>query len=181
MQTTLINLRKKVSIEFFAFMVLGILALASAILTITAHHPIVSAMSLVFHFFMLSGIYLTLSAQFIAVMQVLVYAGAIMVLVVFVLMLLNMGKNDRPNQAMNFRKIIGWFLGLAFAVQIIVLVTNGNLANSVLPQSATEIGKAQSIGEELFKNYIYPLQAVALLLFSAIVGAIVLAKRKIIE
>lgn len=174
-------MRKTVSIEFFAFMVLGILALASTILTITARHPIVSAMSLVFHFFMLAGIYLTLSAQFIAVMQVLVYAGAIMVLVVFVLMLLNLGKDELHEGKMNFRKIIGWFLGLALAVQIIVLITNGSLANSAISAKAAQIGTAQSIGDTLFRDDIYPLETVALLLFSAIVGAIVLAKRKITE
>ena len=82
---------------------------------------------------------------------------------------------------MNFRKIIGWFLGLVVAVQIIVLITIGSLANSAISEKAASIGTAQSIGDTLFRDYIYPLETVALLLFSAIVGAIVLAKRKISE
>ena len=71
------------------FIVLSIFAIISALITVFNKHPIRSALALIFHFFMLAGIYLTLAAQFLAVMQIIVYAGAIMVLVIFVIMLLN--------------------------------------------------------------------------------------------
>ncbi len=169
------------SVELIFFTVLSLLAVASALLTITAKHPVVSAMSLVFHFFMLAGLYLTLNAQFISVMQILVYAGAIMVLVVFVIMLLNLGDESKLTEKFNFRKIIAWFFGGAFAVQMAVLLTNTKVANPAISDKSLVIGTAQSIGNELFTNYIYPIEIVGVLLFAAIVGAIVLAKRKIVE
>ena len=76
------------------FLILSIIAIATAFGTVAAKHPVVSAMNLVLHFMMLAGLYLTLNAQFIAILQILVYAGAIMVLVVFVILLLNLGKED---------------------------------------------------------------------------------------
>ncbi len=169
------------SAEVIFFTVLGLLAVASALLTVTAKHPVVSAMSLVFHFFMLAGLYLTLNAQFISVMQILVYAGAIMVLVVFVIMLLNLGHESKLQERFNFRRTIAWLFGGAFAVQMAVLLTNTKVSNPALSDKSIAIGTAQSIGNELFTNYIYPIEIVGILLFAAIVGAIVLAKRKIVE
>ena len=84
----------KVNLTFILFSILAVLAIASAVVTISTKHPVRAALALVFHFFMLAGIYLTLQAQFVAVMQILVYAGAIMVLVVFVIMLLNLGNDE---------------------------------------------------------------------------------------
>ena len=83
------------NLQVILFAIFAIGAVASALLTITRRNPVASAMSLVAHFFMLSGLYLTLEAQFVAAVQVLVYAGAIMVLVVFVIMLLNLGKEQQ--------------------------------------------------------------------------------------
>lgn len=114
-------------------------------------------------------------------MQILVYAGAIMVLVVFVIMLLNLGDESKFTEKFNFRKIIAWFFGGAFAVQMAVLLTNTNISNPAISDKSVAIGTAQSIGNELFTNYIYPIEIVGVLLFAAIVGAIVLAKRKIVE
>jgi NADH-quinone oxidoreductase subunit J len=170
-----------VGIELIFFAVLSVLAIASAILTISAKHPVVSAMSLVFHFFMLAGLYLTLSAQFIAVMQVLVYAGAIMVLVVFVIMLLNLGDEAKLQEKFNFRKIIAWMLGSAFALQIAIITSGGSYAFSSISPKTAALSTAQSLGAEIFTKYIYPFELVGVLLFAAIVGAIILAKRKIVE
>lgn len=82
------------NIQIIAFFVLGLLAVATGILLVTRRNPVSAAVSLIMHFFALAGLYLTLQAQFIAAVQILVYAGAIMVLVVFVIMLLNLGKED---------------------------------------------------------------------------------------
>lgn len=167
------------TLEIISFVVFALLAIASALLVITAKHPVVSAMSMIFHFFMLAGLYLTLSAQFIAVMQVMVYAGAIMVLVVFAIMLLNLGDESKLRGGFNFRKLIAWFLGGALAVQIAVLLSNGALSNTAISEKASELGTAQVIGGELFTNYIYPIEIVGILLFAAIVGAIYMAKKNL--
>ncbi len=172
---------KLVSIEFIFFAIVSILAISSAILTITARHPVVSAMSLIFHFFMLSGLYLTLNAQFIAVMQILVYAGAIMVLVIFVILLLNLGDEEKFKEKFNLRKLFAGLFGLTFIIQLAVIITNSNILNPAISDKSIAQSTAQAIGNEIFTNYIYPFEIVGLLLFAAIVGAIVLAKRKIVE
>ena len=173
--------RRIVSIEFIFFALLSILAISSAILTITARNPVVSAMSLIFHFFMLAGLYLTLNAQFIAVMQILVYAGAIMVLVIFVIMLLNLGDEEKLKEKFNFRKLIAGLFGAAFVIQIAVILTSSKILSPSISDKSIAQSTAQAIGNEIFTNYIYPFEIVGLLLFAAIVGAIVLAKRKIME
>jgi NADH-quinone oxidoreductase subunit J len=174
-------MRSIVSIEFIFFTMLSILAISSAILTISARNPVVSAISLIFHFFMLSGLYLTLSAQFIAVMQILVYAGAIMVLVIFVIMLLNLGDEEKLKERFNFRKIIAVLFGMVFIVQLSVIITSSKIISPAISDKTLANSTAQAIGNEIFSNYIFPFEIVGLLLFVAIVGAIVLAKRKIIE
>ncbi len=161
------------------FAVLSILAIASALVTITSKHPIRSAMGLVFHFFMLAGLYLTLSAQFIAALQVLVYAGAIMVLVIFVIMLLNLGDEEKLKYKVNPRQVIGIFLGAALLVMLgTIYVTNVSVAG-FNKEIAANIGTAQFLGNELYTKYIFPVEAIGILLTAAIVGAIVLAKRKL--
>ena len=167
------------STYYFFFILCGLLAVASAIVTITARNPITAALSLVFHFFMLAGLYLTLNAQFIAVVQVLVYAGAIMVLVVFVIMLLNIGKEEKALIKANIRV----FLSVVFSGLLIIILTSvflsANNAKSGLSANSIYQGTVQQIGNELFRNYLFPFEAVSLLLLVAIVGAVILAKRKI--
>ncbi len=164
---------------YFFFGILSVLAVASAIVTISSRNPVRSAFALIFHFFMLAGLYLTLNAQFVAVIQVLVYAGAIMVLVVFVIMLLNLSNEERLSEKFDVRKAIAITLGIAFIIQIIVAILIPNSFNSNLHQDSAVIGTAQFIGKSLFSNYLVPFEIVGILLISAIIGAIVLAKRKV--
>ena len=161
------------------FGIIAVLAIASALVTILSKHPIRSAMGLVFHFFMLAGLYLTLSAQFIAALQVLVYAGAIMVLVVFVIMLLNLGDEEKLKYKINQRQIIGVILSGALLVMIGSVFASNMSSNAFDAQIAAGNGTAQALGKELYTNYIFSVQAIGLLLTAAIVGAIVLAKRKL--
>src|SRR5438128_643947 len=95
------------SAELILFLILGILGIASAVGVIVNKSPITAAISLVVHFVTLAGLYLTLSAQFMAAIQVLVYAGAIMVLVVFVIMLLNLGSEEPIARAVTSRQSLG--------------------------------------------------------------------------
>jgi NADH-quinone oxidoreductase subunit J len=167
------------SLTYIFFIILGILSIASAILTIAHKHPVVSAMALVFHFFMLAGLYLTLQAQFIAVLQVLVYAGAIMVLVVFVIMLLNLGDEEKHIVKINYKKVIAVFVSFGLAIQLLTAFFTHSSGNLALSDNAIKIGTAQSIGNVLFTKYLFPFEAISLLLLVAIVGSVLLAKRKI--
>lgn len=167
------------SLNLAFFIVLGLLAIASGIITITNKNPIVSAIALVFHFFMLAGLYLTLNAQFIAVIQVLVYAGAIMVLVVFVIMLLNLGNEESLKEKFDIQKLLGVLLAIAFVLQIVSILIIIPSGKELLSNNSLEQGTAQAIGKELYSNYIFPFIAISLLLVVAIIGAVVLAKRKL--
>lgn len=167
------------SILYLFFGILSILAIASAVITISSRNPVRSAFALVFHFFTLAGLYLTLNAQFVAVIQVLVYAGAIMVLVVFVIMLLNLSNEERLSERFDVRKAVAIFFGIAFVIQIVLSILIPGKFRSNLHPDSVKIGRAQEIGKVLFSNYLVPVEIVGILLIVAIIGAIVLAKRKL--
>ena len=167
------------SLHFFFFILLSVLAVASAIVTIATKHPIRSAIALVVHFFMLAGLYLTLSAQFVAVMQILVYAGAIMVLVVFVIMLLNLGKDQSLEKKITFNNFGGIVLAGTFGLAVIYAFINLHPEPTSFPNHNVNFTTVQAIGRSLFTNYIVQFEAIGLLLTAAIIGAVLLAKRKL--
>ncbi len=165
---------------FFSFF--AILAIVTAIITVSTKNPVVSAMSLVGHFLMLSGLYLTLHAQFLAIMQVLVYAGAIMVLVVFVIMLLNLGKEENLSnssiKSIKYKKISAYILGLAFIFQLVILLLANTKLTTDMSPLAKENGTVSQIGLKLFSDYLYPFEMISLLLIVAIIGALILGKKR---
>lgn len=165
---------------FFSFF--AVLAIVTAIITVSTKNPVVSAMSLVGHFLMLSGLYLTLQAQFLAIMQVLVYAGAIMVLVVFVIMLLNLGKeedvHDSTFVSQKYKKISAYILGLAFIFQLIVLFLSKSKLTTEMSPLAKDNGTVGEIGLKLFTEYLYPFEMISLLLIVAVIGALILGKKR---
>lgn len=167
------------NLTFILFSILAVLAIASAVVTIATKHPVRAALALVFHFFMLAGIYLTLQAQFVAVMQILVYAGAIMVLVVFVIMLLNLGNDEYLKQGYKPKQIFGVVLAGAFSVLMVYAFVNNPSGIHYLPETVAKNTTAQAIGKDLYTNYLVPFEAIGVLLTATIVGAVVLAKRKI--
>jgi NADH-quinone oxidoreductase subunit J len=168
-----------VNLTFIFFAILAILAVASAIVTVSGKNPLVSAISLVFHFFMLAGLYLTLNAQFVAIIQVLVYAGAIMVLVIFVIMLLNLGDEEALREKINIRKGIALLFACVLIVQFVSIFLLNKNGVTKLAENASYQSTVQSIGQALFTDYLLPFEAISILLLLAIVGAIVLAKRKL--
>lgn len=160
------------------FWLLGMLAIAGAIGTISARNPISSAMALVFHFVMLAGLYLTLQAEFIAVLQVLVYAGAIMVLVIFVIMLLNLGNEEKLKYGSNIRRSVGYGLGAMLSGQLVLLLIFSKSEFKSLPMKAVNSGSVENLGQVLFNQYLFHFEAITLLLLVAVVGALILARRK---
>lgn len=165
------------SIESVFFIILGIVGIAAAIVTITAKNPVISAVGLIVHFFMLAGLYLTLHAQFLAVLQIIVYAGAIMVLVIFVIMLLNLGDEEKLKEKLNLRSTAAIAFAIVLAAQFVILFILSNGSKSL--DKTTSVGTVQAIGSELFTNYLFPFEAISLLLLVAIIGSVILAKRNI--
>ncbi len=162
-----------------AFYILSAGAIVSALLTITRKSAIVSALMLVLTFCFLAAIYLTLSAQFLAVVQVAVYAGAIMVLVLFVIMLLNLESED-IRIAGNWKAIVGLLAALGVLAQILgmIFMTQDRLPKSISPM-APILGTTESIGRTLYTSYSFPFEMASLILISAAMGAIILAKKKL--
>lgn len=161
------------------FLILSIVAIGTAFGTVASKHPVVSAMNLVLHFVMLAGLYLTLNAQFIAVLQILVYAGAIMVLVVFVILLLNLGKEDELETKYSARKGVAMAFGAAFVFQILILFTGAGKFTHEITAESVNIGQVKSLGYKLFTEYLFPFEYIALLLLVAVVGALLLGKKKL--
>ncbi|MCU0427514.1 MAG: NADH-quinone oxidoreductase subunit J [Candidatus Kapabacteria bacterium] len=162
-----------------AFFVFAAGAIATAILMITRKNAIPAALCLIAHFFCLSGLYLTLQAQLLATMQILVYAGAIMVLVVFVIMLLNLGEEAKHAKASQLRPLaVVVFVGI-LALQLLALLMGQQSAYTELPPKASLVGSVGELGRVLYTDYLFPFEAVSLLLLAAVVGAVVIAKRQL--
>jgi NADH-quinone oxidoreductase subunit J len=161
--------------ELIAFYVLALLVIASALVTITNRNPVTSAVALAFNLVAIAGIYMVLDAQFIGLLQVIVYAGAILIL--FVIMLLNLREEARAHPAGSFQRILAPVTSLLFAV-----VIGRSLwlsAPSSFPEKSPGFGTAASLGHELFTRFYYPFEAISLLLVVAMIGSVLLAKRKV--
>jgi NADH-quinone oxidoreductase subunit J len=162
------------------FYAVALLAIGSALLMILQRNPLMSVLTLIVNFFALAVLYLTLHAQFIAVVQVIVYAGAIMVLFLFVIMLLNLGDEQSFAERTTARKIVGILLAATVLLQIVAVVTTATSGSGETTQSfhAVEIGTIQGIGKALFTQYLLPFEIASVLLLAAMVGVIVLAKKR---
>ena len=145
-----------------------------AIFTITRKNPVTAVMSLVATFFGLAAIYASISAHFLAVLQVLVYAGAIMVLFIFVVMILN--REEVAPLALRPMRLLGVAAGVYLTVKFAGVVTEGS-ATQVVPGVLPETyGTVAAVGDMLFREFLYPFEAISLLLLVAIVGGVVVSR-----
>ncbi len=177
------------------FLLLAAVAVAASIAMITARNSVHSALFLVVVFFCLSVLYLTLNAEFLAAVQIVVYAGAIMVLFLFVITLLNPGREESDDRLRSQRPLAG-ALGLALIAELALLLrstTVRDLLGAFPPAkpfaeqvTATftngpigDLGNTQALGFELFSTYLFPFEVISLILLLAVIGAIVLAKRQL--
>jgi len=169
-------------LETVLFVLLAVFAVVTAILVIVQRNPVASAIFLILTFFSLAGIYLLLHAEFIAAIQVLVYAGAIMVLFLFVIMLLNLEKERRIVTRNRLLKGVGVLLGLTLLVQIGTVfqkVLLEGTKGSFPPEKVASLGNTQVVAQLLFTDFLLPFEITSVLLLVAIIGAIMLAKREI--
>ena len=168
----------------FHFYLFGIIAIVSALLFVTRKSPVAAALWLVNTMFSLAALFVLLDAQFIGAIQVLVYAGAIMVVFLFVIMLLNLG---HPSELMDARGM-GWKLaagavGLALLAQVLAL-TRVRISNELslppgyMAQDIATQGAIAPIARSLFTEYLLAFEVTSVLLLAAIVGAVVLARRR---
>lgn len=166
--------------ETLFFLIVTIVAIVSAIMVISCKNPINSALSLIMTFFCLATYYVMLDAPFMAAVQVMVYAGAIMVLMVFTIMLLNIriDASKKHSHKLLFSSMLGFFtlinIGYVLFKSRAALPT-GPYSKEIIQQ----IGHTQLVGREIFTNFLLPFEVTSILLLVAIVGAVILAKKKI--
>lgn len=159
------------------FYIFGALAVGTALLMVTRQNPIVSALWLVVSFFAFAALYAMLAAHFIAVIQILLYAGAIMVLFIFVIMLLNIKEEELKPRQMQFSGLLGG----GIVIYLIVLFSLSLLKTklSLFPEIPEDFGYVTPIGQLLFTKYLIPFELTSVLLLVAIVGSVVMGKRKL--
>ncbi|HVT11928.1 MAG TPA: NADH-quinone oxidoreductase subunit J [Fimbriimonadaceae bacterium] len=161
---------------FFA-LIAGVAALA-AVGVVAFQNAVRSALSLVVNFFMLAFLYFTLNCEMLGITQVVVYTGAIMVLFLFVIMLLNLGVPHVLFERRDVKWIGGGLFGLALLAVVGTQVMKP-LMDVTQVRAASNFGSPQQVGLTLFSDYLYPFEIVSILLLIGIVGSIVLAKRRI--
>jgi NADH-quinone oxidoreductase subunit J len=160
--------------QIAVFLILAAVAVAGSISLILQRHPIHSALSLVVVMVALALMYLLQGAEFIAAVQIIVYAGAIMVLFIFVIMLLNAGVEERTSLS-RLAKFVGVPLGLVFLLEVSYWIGRATLhVNSAPPQTVS----TRDLSTLLFRDYVFPFELTSFLILIALLGALVLARRE---
>ena len=166
--------------ELILFIILGTTAVATGIAVVVSKNPVHAVLFLVINFFSIAMFYLILSAQFIAFLQILVYAGAIMVLFLFVIMLLNLtGAIEDVEDKLPAQKWVAIALACALLLEVCIILANGVFAKT--PKAAplaADFGTSKPVGMYLFQNYLLPFEVTSILLLVAMIGSIVLARRR---
>jgi len=165
------------SITEILFWSLSVLALGSAIMVVASKSPVHSILFLIVVFFAISGHYILLNAQFLAIVNIIVYAGAIMVLFLFVVMLMNLNAESEPkkNRLLQFAGLISG--GCLFLV-LISAITRSTSANNMIQMGNGNSGLIKNLGMVLFNDYVIPFEISSVLFLSAMIGAVVIGKKE---
>jgi NADH-quinone oxidoreductase subunit J len=156
------------------FLILAAVAVAGALSLILQRHPIHSALSLIVVMVALAGLYLLQGAEFVAAVQIIVYAGAIMVLFIFVIMLLNAGEEERANLS-KLARFVGVPLGAVFLAEVAYWIGR---ATTHLEPGPPQAVSTRDLSTLLFREYVFPFELTSFLILIALLGALVLAQRK---
>lgn len=172
-----------IAIPQLIFLFIAALAVVAALNVIFQRNPLYSALALIVTMCALAGNFLLLQAQFVAVMQVIVYAGAIMVLFVFVIMLLNIRSEEARRDRVKYLRMVAPLLliGVIAECSLILKGLNNPPAKAIAADGSQAFGTIESIGQGLFSTYLFPFEATSVLILMAMVGAMVLARKRTIE
>ena len=158
------------------FYTLSALTIISALIVVFSKNPMYSVLSLIVCFFTIAGHYILLNAQFLAITHVIVYAGAIMVLFLFVVMLLNLNAETEPHKSPKLKLAAVISAGMLFLTLIAALRTTQ--LGDFTPPPASMNGLVQHVGQRLFTDYLLPFEISSILFLSAMIGAVALAKKE---
>lgn len=158
------------------FYILGGLTIGTALMVVLSKHPVRSVLYLVLTFFMITANYVLMNAQFVAIVNIIVYAGAIMVLFLFVLMLLNLNKENEPRNSLFMT--VGAVVAAGSLLTVVVAATrDAIMAETIVTANAENAGLVENLGHLLFTKYVLPFEMSSILFIAAMVGAVLLAKR----
>jgi len=165
------------SITEIVFWILSVLALFSAVMVLLSKNPVHSVLWLIMVFFAISGHYVMLNAQFLAIVNLIVYAGAIMVLFLFVIMLMNLRKETEPQKNL-LTKLTGVIAGGSLmTILLFVLRSARDMETRTAQVNEGDIGLIKNLGKVLFSEYVVPFEIASVLFLSAMVGAVVIGKK----
>ncbi|NWG02673.1 MAG: NADH-quinone oxidoreductase subunit J [Syntrophaceae bacterium] len=165
--------------QWLIFLGMAFLSVLASFLVITRKNPIHSALFLVLTLLSVAVLYLLLYSQFIAIIQVVVYAGAIVMLIVFVIMLLDLEVELRSKLKIVYSKVIGGFLAILFLFGILYAVVAKSPTGKVGPYTPDKVStNVKAVGEVLFTQYLFPFEIISILLVAAIIGAVILSKKR---
>ena len=159
------------------FWFLSVVAIFSALMVITSKNPVYSVLWLIITFFAISGHYILLNAQFLAIVNIIVYAGAIMVLFLFVIMLMNLNKETEP-QKNRWLKMAGAVAGGCLLLVLVAALKDTDIKQQQALVNEGSIGLIKNLGKELFTKYVVPFEISSILFLSAMVGAVVIGKKE---
>jgi NADH-quinone oxidoreductase subunit J len=166
--------------HIFFFYFAGVIAVTS-LLVVALRNPVYSALALLIMFFHVAGLYVTLHAEFLAAVQIVVYAGAILVLYLFVVMLLNVKTEERYHNQLPGAGL----LGIVLCTEVVLLLIQSRIGASGGAPPADPVvaaaGNTETIGEVLYSTYLFPFEVASLILLVAMIGAIMLAKKDLGE
>ncbi len=165
--------------QWVIFLGVAFVSIVASLLVITRKNPLHSAVFLVLTFLCVAVLYLLLYSQFIAIIQVIVYAGAIVTLILFVIMLLDLEEELRSGLKLLYSKVLGGILAVLFLFGIIYAVAASPLTGKIGPYPPGKLAdNVKVVGEVLFTRYLFPFEIISVLLVAAIVGAVVLSKKR---
>ena len=169
-----------VGFKWLVFISMAVVAIGSSLMMVTRKNPIHSAIWLIVTFCSVAGLYVLLNATFIAVAQVMVYAGAIMMLVIFVIMLIHLEAGPQLAVKRSSAKLIGSVITVLLFVQVLgafIVYSNVGKKGTYSAQTLATMGNTQAVGTLLYGKYVFAFEIASILLLVGIIGAVVLAKK----
>lgn len=163
-------------LQQITFWFLSLLAVGSALMVVISRNPVHSILFLIVTFIAITGHYIMLNAQFLAIVNLIVYAGAIMVLFLFVVMLMNLNKKSEPQK--NLWMLVAGIMAGGFLLLVIVMAVRDMGNTRSIDMEGGDIGLIQNLGKRLFSDYVIPFEISSILFLSAMVGAVLLSRKK---
>ena len=166
------------SVTQILFWFLSVLALCSAVMVVASKNPVYSILFLIITFFAISGHYILLNAQFLAIVNIIVYAGAIMVLFLFVVMLMNLNADSEPPQKNKYIMFGGTIAGASLLLVLVAALKQTVTTSQMVETNTGNVGLIENLGKILFTDYVFPFEISSVLFLSAMIGAVVISKKE---